>query len=43
MTRIADSLFAAMVTHSTPEPSSAALLSTAMIAVVAYVWKKRKS
>jgi hypothetical protein len=41
MAAIADTLFGAMATHSVPEPSSIALACTALVAMLAYAWKKR--
>lgn len=42
MQLIADKVFDAMVTHSVPEPTSIVLLSTALVAILGYAWRKRK-
>lgn len=41
MQLIADKIFGAMVTHSVPEPTSIVLWSTALVATIGYVWRRR--
>lgn len=42
MAVIADAILGAMETHAVPEPSAIVLLSTAVVAAMGYIWKKRK-